>query len=198
MAKKHLDLDRFRDERALITFRRKKIDDLRIQGFVIAHSPALVLFRQIRDFVDDGYLVVPRKDISSLKCTDTDRAQLGMLRADGLLDRIDFGYQPPLDSLTDFLRSLPPGELLILEDEYREKKPGFLLGRLTEVGDETASVLYLSGTWDWDDEPTEWKLEWVSSVQLESCYLNGYARELARRGDAAAPVPADAPTPALG
>jgi len=172
-------LKRFRDDQALVSIRRDGCDDRKIQAFVIHFSDSLVLLQYIYDFHVDGFLLLRLADITSIETTATDEFQKGLLIVEGEFAKIDFGYRPPIGSFDVFLRSLPDGEIVILEDETADE-PEFIIGTLVSVDADEASVRFFTGAANWEDEPSVIEIARITSCQTKTNYINFYARHFAR------------------
>ena len=175
----HQSLKRFRDDQALVSIRRDGCDDRKIQAFVIHFSDSLVLLQYIYDFHVDGILLLRIADITDIETTATDEFQRQLLIKEGEFEKIDFGYRPPIGSYDVFLRSLPESEIIILEDEAADD-PEFIIGRLTAVDGDEASVRFFTGAANWEDDPSVIEIGRITSCQTKTNYINFYARHFAR------------------
>jgi hypothetical protein len=173
------NLKRFRDNKELVSIRRDRCDDRKMQAFVLHYSDALVLLRYVYDFHLDGLLLFRMQDISSIETSATDDFQRQLLIEEGLFDEVGFGARPPISSYDTFLRSLPEREIVILEDELADD-PDFIMGRIISVDDRVASVRCFSGVASWFEEPASIEIEQITSCQTGTNYIHFYARHFTR------------------
>jgi hypothetical protein len=142
------NLKRFRDDRKLVSIRRDGCDDRKIEAFILDFSDTLILLQYIYDFHVDGMLLLRIADITDIEMTATDEFQKQLLIEEGDFDKIDFERKPPIRSYDALLRSLPKGEIVILEDEAAED-PEFIIGTLISVDEYEASVRFFTGAANW-------------------------------------------------
>ncbi|MCX6853748.1 MAG: hypothetical protein NTV80_02460 [Verrucomicrobia bacterium] len=95
-------IDRLIADRALISVRRKRVDDHFIQAFPIAVSQRLVLLQYVSDFRIDGFMLLRLRDISDWKVGDTNIFQRRLLQEGGVLDQVQFDFKAPIDSYISF------------------------------------------------------------------------------------------------
>lgn len=166
-------------DRALISLRREEIESHALHGFVLGYSEDLVLLQRVYDFYLDGWMLLRRRDITSLKAGETDRFQRELLSTEKLLDGVDFDFRGPLDSYESFLASRPAEELVIVEDEPAEV---FLIGRRAEVGEGEVAIRTFDGAARWKDSPERIDTARITSCQVGSNYLQFYHRHFERIG----------------
>ena len=172
-------LKQFRADRALVSICRNRFDSHKIHGFVIDFSQSIVLIQNVYDFHVDGILLLRLADITDIETSATDEFQKELLIEEGDFAKIDIGYRPPIGSYDAFLRSLPHGEIVILEDEAADN-PSFIIGTLMSVDANEVSVRFFTGVAGWEDEPSVIEIPRITSCQTRSNYINYYARHFAR------------------
>lgn len=174
------DLHRFRNERSLVALRRADVDENKIQGFVLAVSPSLVLIQYVYDFNLDGLMVLRTEDISAVERSKTEEFQQSLLEAEGLFARVPFGYAVDLTDWRSAISGLSSGyPLLILECELL-KDPDFAIGRVLNVGVDTVTLRYFTGAATWIEEPVKLRYEDITSCQANTNYTNVYQRYFER------------------
>jgi len=126
----------------LVTIERKRIEDKRFYGVIVAQSPNLTLLHHEYDFQFDGYRVLRTKDITLCESSESDRYGKALMKREGL-------WQSP----PRWVRKLPVGswpeliasfidKVVILEDEKRED---FYIGPIREVRPRHALIHYFDG-----------------------------------------------------
>lgn len=173
------NLRNFRDEQTLVSIRRDRLDDRKIQAFVLHVSDTLVLLRYVYDFHLDGLMLLRIQDITNIKTTATDEFQKRLLIEEGLFEYVGFGHHPPIGSYDTFLRSLPKDQTVILEDEIAED-PDFIIGTVIAVDTQAVSIRYFTGAANWEDGPSCIEIDRITSCQTDTNYTNFYARHFSR------------------
>ena len=176
-------LTTYLNDRKLISVRRQDIDDHVIQGFVVGISSELVALEYVYDFQIDGLMVLRRSDISEIKRTGTDEFQETLLKREG----IQPGSQGPIPSDLISWRSViqelsAQYPLMILERELGPS-PRFAIGRPTAISQAQVEFLTFSGTARWSEKANRFKYSQISSLQVNTRYVNFYDRHF-RRGAA--------------
>ena len=169
---------RYHKSRSLVSLTRNKIDQAKIQGFLLDYNDDWIALQYIHDFYVDGYLLLRRSDLTSLDCRSTDTFQRRLLESDGLLDQIDFDFQIPPGGVKGLLLGLPKEQIVILEDETEENR--FLIGSILGIEDGCVSLRFFTGAGRWLDEPSEISLEDITSISFSTNYTLTYERHFSR------------------
>lgn len=165
--------------RDLVSIRRANIDGFSIQGFLLDFSDTLILLQYVYDFRLDGYMVLRRRDISKLNASATDRFQKALLRAEGILDEIDFSFRAPIQSFDAFLVSRPSEEIAIIEDEIH-KSAKFLIGTVARVDEGVVWVNHFSGVARLAKPLEKIRIDRITSCQIRTNYTLFYQRHFER------------------
>ena len=165
--------------RALVSICRARIDQLSIQGFVLACSEALVLLQYVYDFHLDGFMLLRRKDITELKAGKTNRFQQQLLKTEGLLDQVGFDFRAPIESYDSFLAALSPDEMAIVEDEMAEPQQ-FLIGTVSHVDGDAATINHFTGVGRLVEPKETISLARITSCQIRTNYIQIYQRHFER------------------
>jgi hypothetical protein len=169
-------LEEFKQSRNLVSIRRDNIDDLAIQGFILAYSPDLILIQYVFDFNLDGLMVLRRCDVSKIYTNEIDIFQTQLLKDEGLFSKVNFQKEYDVkDWPTVFNRVGREYDFVIIEDEVSEE-PEFLLGEIEDIREDSVSVWGFDGVADWDSEPTEMRYEYISSFKVGDNYSRIYKR----------------------
>ena len=172
-------IDRLIADRALVSIRRKRVDSRFIQAFPIAVSQRLVLLQYVYDFHIDGFMLLRLRDISDWKIGDTNIFQRRLLQEEGLFDQVQFNFSAPIESFPDFLRSLSPTELVIVESE-RTDPAEMHIGTVASADSRTVAINYITGIARREDEPRQMAVRDITSCQIRTNYLNFYQRHFDR------------------
>jgi hypothetical protein len=181
-------LDKFRKRREFVSIRRAAVDEHPIQAFIVDFSKELVLLQKVYDFCLDGFLLLRRADLTSVKAGSTEQFQRKLLDADGVTDQVDFDFRAPISSYGSFLASLEPDEIVMLQNEHPDE-PEFLIGPVVCVDDCSTSIRFFTGAGEWEETPREIELARITSCEVRSNYIQFYSRHFKRLADARMPQP---------
>lgn len=165
----------------LVAVQREGIDAQKIQGFILDYSEDLILLLYVYDFHLDGLLLIRISDVSDIDARLTDDFQKKLLLEEGKLDPEIFRTVHPIGSYEAFLKSLPKGRIVILEDEESEETE-FLIGIIKKIESGNVSVRYFTGAGNWESDPRSIALNNLTSVQTLTHYTEFYARHFEREG----------------
>jgi hypothetical protein len=169
-----------RNQRELVLITRKGIDSKQIQGFVLGSSERLVLLQYVHDFHLDGLLVLNKSDITEIRCSATDKFQRGLLRREGLLERVPFEAPFNLSDWRSIIRQLAKAYLLIILECERGEDPDFVIGRVAKTTSAAVYVRYFTGAGRWLERLVRVKYSDITSCQVGTNYLNVYQRHFER------------------
>ena len=173
-------IDRLIADRALISVRRKRVDDRYIQAFPLAVSQRLVLLQYVYDFHIDGFMLLRLRDISDWKIGDTNIFQRRLLQEEGLFDQVQFDFSALIESFPDFLCSLSPTELVIVESE-RTDPAEMHIGTVASADSRIVAINYITGIARREDAPRQMAVRDITSCQIRTNYLNFYQRHFDRQ-----------------
>jgi hypothetical protein len=175
-ASKLNDIERFRQERTLISVRREKVDPFCMQGFILGASEELVLLQYVYDFNLDGLMVLRAEDISEIVRSKTDEFQQSLLESEGVMARIPFDTKIDLTNwhtaISDLLSRF---RLLIVECELMEE-PEFSIGEILEVRGDKVVMRTFTGAANWVEVPVDLLYEEITCCQANTNYTNFYQR----------------------
>jgi hypothetical protein len=170
-------IDRLIADRTLVSIRRRRTDDHSIQAFPLAVSKRLLLVQYIYDFHIDGFMILQLRDISNLKIGDTNVFQRRLLQEEGVFDQVQFDFTAPIESFPEFLLSLPPTELVIVESE-RTSPPEMHIGTVASAASRTVAINYITGIARREETPRQMLVRDITSCQIRTNYLSFYQRHL--------------------
>lgn len=147
-----------------------------MQGFILDFSDRYLLLHYIHKFFVDGLLLIDRRHIRNIICDPAHIFQRQLLESEGSLSHIDFDETHHVSSLPDFLASLPPDELVILEEEAIEE-PTWSIGAFVDTTpQDTVRIHGFSGAGVWDDCLTVVDISTITCCQVRSNYIGLYSR----------------------
>lgn len=177
------DLNRFQQERALVSVRRAPIDDHNIQGFVLAHSEQLVLMQYVYDFNLDGLMILRISDISEVSRSKTDEFQQGLLEIEDLLRLVPFNYDIDLSSWPAAISGLCKHHPLLIVERELLAEPDMAIGRILDIGEQVVQLKYFTGAANWLEEPDMLPYVDITCCQAGTNYINLYRRHFERTGE---------------
>jgi hypothetical protein len=169
---KESTLQRLADRNRLVTIERKRIDDHRLHGYLLAVSPQLILLRYDYDFQIDGYTVVRRQDVTRLVRRDVDRFHERIESEEGMTD--DMG-PPRLIDVTDWRSALSSlqrvGCNVSLEHEP-DLTYLYLVGKILNVGSRSVTMLGFDTLARWYDKPKRIPYRNITRICFENRYIS--------------------------
>lgn len=170
------------EKKNLVSVRRNEIDSRAIQGFVVGLSDDLLALEYVYDFQIDGLLIIKRSDISQIDRTETDKFQEQLLASEG----IGPGQQGPVDlelrswkSAIAQLREQYP--IMILERELGPA-PEFAIGKPVRATSAQIEFRSFSGIGRWSTKTERLKYSQITSLQVNTRYINFYQRYFQQSG----------------
>ncbi|WP_252179882.1 hypothetical protein [Endozoicomonas sp. 4G] len=168
--------------RELVSIKREELDPNKIQGFVLRESEQLILISYVYDFKLDGLMVLRKGDITLLEVSETDKFQTQLLKDEGVFEKVNFDVDYNLSSWKEFIESaMETHKYFIIEEEELES-PGFTIGTIESLDNESVSMRYFTGVGRWLEELEVLNFEDITSLQIGSNYLNVYERYFDRCG----------------
>jgi hypothetical protein len=173
-------LKKHQEKRNLVSVRRSKIDENSIQGFVLASSEDLVVLQYVYDFNLDGLIVLRIADITEVRCGVSNKFQKGLLKREGLIQRVPFGATFDLRNWKSVIAQLSKEyPLMIIEREALEWK-GFAIGRVLKTTQAGVQFQYFSVTANWGEDPEKLKFKDLTACKVGTNYVNVYQRHFER------------------
>ena len=166
-------------KRELIAISRSELKSNKVQGFPLAYSAQLLLIRHVYDFHVEGLWLVRRSDITDTYCRETDRFQRKLLETENKLKRGIFRSNYSVDNFSTFLQGFGTNKIAIIENES-QRSGGFHIGRIVAVRQQSVTMHEFSGAGNWDRQHAEIDLNDVTSCEIDSNYINFYARHFNR------------------
>jgi len=167
------EIANLKNQKCLISIRREKIDDARIQGFVLGFSEDLILIHYVSDFRLDGLMILRVNDISEIGSDKTDQLQTEILKANGICSQVNFDREYNFSDWHSIFSTLASEfPLITIEDEG--EYPILMIGKLRSVGKESVKIHEFTGAARWLDDISEMYFEDISSFQASNHYANVY------------------------
>ena len=165
--------------RSLVSLTRDEFEVNNHQGFIIDYDSKWIVLQHIHDFYLNGFVILRRSDLTSISSKETDQFHKSLLKADGILKKVNFQFQLPIGGLADLLANLPEERIVILEDETKEDF--FLIGPILGVQNDIVSLRFFSGSGEWDNEPAEIAIDDITSASFSTNYTLAYERHFQRQ-----------------
>jgi len=148
----------------------------------LAIGRSLVLLQNIDDFDLDGYVVLPRNDVASVRSDESERFVERVLRDEGELRNVS---PPPfpvaLDSWAGLFSTIAAaGEIIIVECEANPDED-FCIGVVTGVTDGAVGIHQFDFVAMWDDAPTVVAYDDITRVRFGDRYSRVFPRYLHAR-----------------
>lgn len=160
----------------LVSIRREKFDENKIQGFVLDESEDLILINYVYDFNLDGLMVLRKKDISLLETSDTDTFQTSLLIDEKIHSKVNYKNNYDLTSWKKFIETSTKDHKYFIVEEEEFEKIEFNIGSIFKIDKESIAMRYFTGTAHWLDEPVTINYSDITCIQIGSNYLNTYER----------------------
>ncbi len=170
------NLKHLMESKSLVSVRRDKIDSNKIQGFVLGFSKELVLLQYVYDFHIDGLLIIRSKDITEISSSKTDIFQTQLLKDEDLYKSIPFDHNYKLNNWKSIIPTLGNEFKYIIVEDEDPSYPLFFLGTFKRITSDSIIIHGFSGVANWDDEESEIYFEDISSLQVNTNYINFYKR----------------------
>lgn len=175
------EISKLKKKRFLISIRREKIDNAKIQGFILAYSNELILIQYVSDFRLDGLLVLRLRDITDICSDKTNQFQISILKDEGIYSKIDFEKNYSINNWHSlFSTMVSEQDIITIEDENTDY-PILMIGKLQKVNAESVVIHEFTGAARWLDEASEMFFEDISSLQIGNHYANMYQKYLGQR-----------------
>jgi len=173
---KQHQLAKHQKQRNLVSIRRDAIDGNAIQGFILDASNELIALQYVYDFNLDGLMFLRVEDITEVKSSTTDKFQKGLLKKEGLLEKVPFGATFALTNWKSLIAQLSKdNEFMILEREAGDE-PDLFIGVILKSTRTGVQGRYFSGAANWAESPENLKFRDITSCQVRTNYINVYQR----------------------
>lgn len=167
-------------KRRLISIRRRDVVEYGIQGFLVGLSESLLALEYVYDFQVDGLMVLRRSDITEVRRTGTDVFQERLLKKEGIGPGLQLTAPLQLEGWRSAIEQLAPSfQLMILERELGPA-PEFAIGRVLGASAAQVEFQTFSGVAKWVERPVRLKYSQLTSLQVNTRYLNFYQRHFER------------------
>ena len=158
----------------LTTFERRRIEEHRLCGWVLATSVSYTLMAKWDDFVFDGFQIIRNRDITKQYVSDSNRYWSKLMRVEGNwsttlprgLRKLD------LTSWATILSGIK-AEVVIVEDE--RKAGPFLIGPVVASTKTAVTIHHFDGVGEWQDP------EAIAFSRITTCcFMDRYSTTLAK------------------
>lgn len=161
-------------QRRLVSIRRDELDDAQIMGFLLSHSKELVLIQYIADFRTDGLMVLRKQDITYLECDKTAQFQYQILRANGVIDAIDFSVNFAVTNWHTVFSGMANEYSICSVEEEGVDDYLFMIGKLVTLNSQSVTMHEFTGSARWLDDYTEIDFADITCFRVDDHYGNAY------------------------
>ena len=154
------------------------------EGFIIEESEKYILMSDMFDFYYNGLVVLRKRDIYEIRCSDNEKFFKYMLDKEKITDaifekrnQIDF----KLGSFKEMFESLQRlGIPIIIECDYGTKDR-FIIGPVSDFDNKKVKINYFNSRGVYDLKPVVAKYKDITFIKIDSPYANiffKYAKEI--------------------
>lgn len=163
--------------RRLVHLERPDIDEgADVKGFLLEAGEEWILVNEVSDFHLNGYCLVRRQDVESVRRGRYERILEAILRREGVrpVSRLDLPLR--LDQTDElFLDLLSLEQNVIIEGELEEAE-FFYIGRLVRAGRKSLSIHHFDASGHWDPIPSLVNYEHITRVTFGSEYISVFSK----------------------
>lgn len=168
------EIENFIENVSLCRFDRKRIASNAFDGFPLKISGELCLFSTIHDFLQDGYVIVRLKDLTSVRVSDVEQFQQSLIKNQGLVDE-KVCYNSPLkevENLHEVLKAFAAkDEIIIVESEKKEE---FYIGKVKKVTKSHILFHHFDALGNWEESYEKINIDSITLITIKSRYINAY------------------------
>ena len=144
----------------------------KVHGFLLARSKKWLLVESEKEFRTDGYRIIPRKDVKSIRRNAADRLHQVICKmlgtAPGTVPKVP--YDDP-EKLFHVLRSR--GDLVIIECERFGEWP-YTIGKIEGIAEAHVQIAYFNVEGKFDKVPRVIAHRHISQIGFSERYIKGY------------------------
>jgi hypothetical protein len=167
-------------KRQLVSVVRQGVDGYGVQGFVVGVSDTLLALEYVYDFQIDGILILRRSDITDVKRTATDKFQEKLMAAVGLRAGSQEPQEFDLDGWPALIKQLSNHYPFMIVERELGPSPQLVIGRPLKLMKTQIEFRSFSGTGKWSLKARRIKYSQITSLQVNTRYVNFYQQYLQR------------------
>ena len=160
----------------LTTFERRRIEEPRLTGWVLATSVSYTLMAKWDDFVFDGFQIIRNRDITKQYVSDSNRYCSKLMRAEGnWITKLPRGLRKiDLTSWATILSGIK-AEVIIVENERGAGR--FLIGPIVASTKTAVTIHHFDGVGAWCD-PESIPFSRITTCTFMNRYSTTHAKHL--------------------
>ncbi len=168
-------------QKCLVSIRRKKINNDRIQGFILDFSKNLILIQHVSNFHLDGLTILRVMDISNIESNKTDQVQTEILKANGVFAQVNFDREYKLTNWRSVFSTLASEyPLITIEDEG--DCPILMVGQLKNIREKSVKIHEFTSSGRWLGDISEMNYKAINSFRVGNHYANMYQKYFESQG----------------
>ena len=150
-----------------------------ISGFILLVSQEFLLLQIDNEFMLDGYAIIPKHQIDSIRCNKYDLAFKKIYKAEGLLNT-QYGINQPisLKSWQDIFTALKKLDYHVIIECENKVEPDFIIGPVRKIYKDKVSVQYYDPTGKLEDKLTSVKYDEITIVKFGDRYTTTFKKHL--------------------
>jgi hypothetical protein len=150
-----------------------------ISGFLLAMSKDFLLLQLDYDFMLDGYAIIRKDDLDSIRHSRYERTQRKIFNAEGILDK-SYGFDKPLPltSWKNILKALKSYDLHVIIENIDKDYLDFWIGEIKSVTDKSVSIHNYNPDGKLDDKPKSIKVDSISILKFGDRYSTTFRKYL--------------------
>jgi hypothetical protein len=164
-------------QRRLVHLERPDIDEgADVKGFLLEAGEEWILVNEVSDFHLNGFCLVRRQDVESVRRGRYERILEAILRKEDVRAAAGPGIPVRLGQTDEmFLDLLTLEQNVILEGEMEDSE-FFYIGRLVRAGRKSLSIHHFDASGHWDPIPSLVNYENITRVTFGSEYINIFSK----------------------
>lgn len=151
---------------------RNIIDPHPIDCIPLLSGTNLLLIQYLYDFSLDGYMIIRKKDVSSIRIDENEKFCDFILREEGIIDRVNVPLSIGLESWKDIFTQLKAQKKNIIIECENIKNGAFYIGKIVDISNNSVTVHCFNGIGEWDLETTKIFFRNITSVSFDKRYIN--------------------------
>ena len=170
-----LNLTEISSHQRLVRLDRPGSADRYSTGFVVDHSPNLILLHLFHDYLDFGFSILRAGDVEGLRCGEFEEAFETILRFQGEVSAPPSSL-PPMADLELCLQYFVDHETFIsveCEEMFSDQdESSFLVGIPSEVDGNKLWFLGCDAKGQWESEEEAVEISQITAIQFATPYLS--------------------------
>lgn len=159
----------------LVTLERKK-DKENLHGFLMGESEKWLLIQSERDFLLDGYRILPKKDVKKIRHNAVDRLHEKMCAGEGLAAKLRALPRLSIENPEGIFRFLKlKEEIVIVECEYAGEWP-FSFGKIGRIAADAVEIQYFDVMGKKEGKPRTVWFKDISQIGFQERYMKVYRK----------------------